>query len=80
MINSIIYSGLTLYMMGVLLRWLGPWIELEFHGPVLRAIPPLTDPFIRFVKGILPPLGPLDWSPLAAIVGLYIVRLIIVQQ
>lgn len=80
LILSLIYCGLTLYMMALLLRWLGPWLELEFHGPFLRILPALTDPFIRLMKRALPPMGPMDWSPLAAVISIFILRLIIVKQ
>ena len=80
LLASTIYCGLTLYMMALLLRWLGPWLELEFHGPVLRVLPAITDPLIGLMKRILPPMGPMDWSPLAAVMSVFILRLIIVQQ
>ena len=77
---SILYCGLTLYMMAILLRWLGPWLELEFTGPVLGLIPKAVDPLIDLMKRALPPMGPMDFSPLAATVCVYIVRLILVTQ
>lgn len=80
LILSIIYCSLTLYMMALLLRWLGPWLELEFHGAILRLLPAITDPFIRLMKRALPPMGPMDWSPLAAVISVFILRLIIVKQ
>jgi YggT family protein len=77
---SIIYCGLTLYMMAILLRWLGPWLELEFHGPVLGLLPKATDPLVDFMKRVLPNMGPMDFSPMAAVMCVYIVRLILVRQ
>jgi YggT family protein len=77
---SIIYCGLTLYMMAILLRWLGPWLELEFTGPVLGLLPKATDPLVDFMKRVLPNMGPMDFSPIAAVMCVYIVRLILVRQ
>lgn len=77
---SIIYCGLTLYMMAILLRWLGPWLELEFTGPVLGLLPKATDPLVDFMKRVLPNMGPMDFSPMAAVMCVYIVRLILVRQ
>ncbi len=78
-VASVIYCGLTLYMMVLLIRWLGPWLELEFNGPYMRIVPLLSDPLIRFMKRLLPPMGPMDFSPLAAVMGVFILRLILVQ-
>ena len=77
---SILYSAFTLYMMALLLRWLGPWLELEFTGPILGLLPKATDPLIDLMKRVLPPMGPMDFSPLAAVISVYILRLIIVKQ
>lgn len=77
---SILYCGLTLYMMVILLRWLGPWLELEFSGPLLRLIPRAADPLIDLMKRLLPPMGPVDFSPIAAVMSVYIVRLLLVNQ
>ncbi len=77
---SIIYCGLTLYMMAILLRWLGPWLELEFTGPVLGLLPKATDPLVDCMKRVLPNMGPMDFSPMAAVMCVYIVRLILVRQ
>ena len=79
-IASLIYCLLTLYMMAVLLRWLGSWLELEFYRFPLSLIPKATDPLTRLMRRILPPMGPMDWSPLAAVMALFIVRLILVRQ
>lgn len=77
LLASIIFSGLTLYMMALLLRWLGPRLEIEFRGP-WALLPPICDPLIELMKRVLPPMGPMDWSPVAAVVCVYIVRLVIV--
>lgn len=74
---SVIFAGLTLYMMALLLRWLGPRLEIEFSGP-WALLPSLCDPFIELMRKVLPPMGPMDWSPIAAVVCVYIVRLVIV--
>lgn len=77
LLTSLVFSGLTLYMMALLIRWLAPRLELEFHG-FLAIIPPLCDPLISLMKRVLPPMGPMDWSPVAAVVCVYIVRLVVV--
>ncbi len=74
---AIAFSSLTLYMMALLLRWLESRLELEFRG-VWVFIPKSTDPLIQAMKRILPPMGPMDWSPIAAIASVYIVRLVLV--
>lgn len=64
----------TLYMLLILLRWVGAWIELDLHNPRLRWIPVLTDPLIGWVRRILPAMGPFDFAPLAALLGVWLLR------
>ncbi len=80
MIASLLGSALTLYMLLILLRWTAPFLELELHGRWLAWIPKLTDPLIELMRRLLPPMGPMDWGPIAAVVAVWIVRLIILGQ
>jgi len=72
-------SALTLYMVLLLLRWVGPWIELDFQRPWIRFIAKATDPLINFLRRRLPPLGPADWSPLIAVMSVWLVRALLLR-
>lgn len=69
-----VYSLATLYMLLLLLRWIGAWLELDLMSPRLRWIPALTDPLIGWVRRRLPALGPFDFAPVAALLGVWILR------
>ncbi|GMW00154.1 MAG: hypothetical protein AMXMBFR84_12920 [Candidatus Hydrogenedentota bacterium] len=73
-----LYAGMTLYMIAILLRWLGPWLELDLRSGWWRTIPRVTDPLLSMLRGVLPSIGPMDFAPLAAVVGLWITRTILV--
>ncbi|MCP4640453.1 MAG: YggT family protein [bacterium] len=73
-VNSI----LTLYMLLVMIRWLGPWLELDLRNGRLRWIPAITDPVIAPIRGLLPATGPLDLGPPAVLFALWIGRTIVV--
>lgn len=76
---EIVGSGLTLYMMAILLRWTAPWIELDMHSRYLKIIPRLVDPLIGTMRRLLPPMGPMDWAPAAALAAVWIARIILVD-
>ena len=65
---------LTLYMLLLVLRWFGPWIMFDFEKARLRWATRLTDPLIAKIRQVLPPMGPVDFGPLAAIVAVWIIR------
>lgn len=69
----------TLYMMMILLRWLGPWLELDLHGRRWAWIPRLTDPLLHRLRRILPHMGPFDFAPIAAVLLVWLAREILVS-
>lgn len=67
-------SVLTLYMLLILLRWFGPWLSLDVEGGPLRWVSRLTDPLIKRLRRAIPPLGPADFGPLAALLLVWLLR------
>ncbi|HEO70111.1 MAG TPA: YggT family protein [Candidatus Hydrogenedentes bacterium] len=67
-------GAFSFYMLLILLRWLGPWIEFDIDSPRWRWIARATDPLINWLRRILPPLGPMDFGPVAALLLVWIVR------
>lgn len=78
-ISAAIGILLTLYMMAILLRWFGPWLEVSERSLWMRWVAKLTDPLIGLMRRLLPPMGPMDWGPLAALVVVWFVRLLLVR-
>mgnify|MGYP005864054131 CR=1 FL=1 len=73
-IVRIAYSAFTLYMLLILLRWLGPYLELDFYSVRLRWIASVVDPFVRVIRRRVPPLGPMDAGPIIALLVIWILR------
>lgn len=67
-------SVFTLYMLLILLRWLGPWIGLELPSSRLRWACKLTDPLIDWMRRILPSMGSMDFGPIAAFMTVWVLR------
>ena len=74
LIYRAVYSLLTLYMMLILLAWLGPWIQLDLHGRRLRWIRTLTEPLTSRLRQWMSGFGPIDLSPVAALFLVWIIR------
>jgi YggT family protein len=54
------------------------WIRIPYAlSPLQRFLYDVCEPYIRIFRRLLPPVGPLDLSPLIAIVVLYLLRLLI---
>jgi YggT family protein len=78
-VKTLLGSALTLYMMVILLRWTAPWLELDLYSPRWKWIPQATDPLLQWLRRILPPMGgTFDWAPAAALLALWVVRIVCV--
>lgn len=54
------------------------WIKLPYSlNRVQRFLYDVCEPYLRIFRRILPPLGPLDLSPIVAVFSLYFINQII---
>jgi uncharacterized protein YggT (Ycf19 family) len=74
-----VYSGFTLYMLLILVRWLGPHLELDFYDVRLRWIARAVDPLLRTIRNAVPAVGPMDLGPLIAVLLFWIAREVAVR-
>ncbi|CAN5612344.1 hypothetical protein BH20ACT21_BH20ACT21_01460 [soil metagenome] len=61
----------------IILSWvqsMGSWTPPPALQPVLGFIYEVTDPVMSFVRRFIPPLGPIDISPLFIFLGLTLLR------
>jgi uncharacterized protein YggT (Ycf19 family) len=56
------------------------WIQLPYSlRPVQRFLYDVCEPYIRLWRRILPSMGPLDLSPIVAVLGLILVERIVIS-
>jgi YggT family protein len=54
------------------------WVRLPYSlNKFQRFLYDVCDPYLRLLRRVLPPLGPLDLSPIVAIAGLVLFELIV---
>ena len=76
---SAAYNGITLYMLLIIVRWLGPFLELDFYDARLRWIGRAVDPVLRGVRRVAPPIGPFDAGPVIALLLLWLFRTVAIE-
>ena len=64
-----IYS--TILIIRVLLTW---FPNLDMSNPILLNLCAITDPYLNFFRGIIPPLGGLDLSPILAFIVIRVLQ------
>ncbi len=79
LLDRVVYSLMTLYMLMILMRWLGPWLEVPLRRSPWSCIPYATEPLIRRVRHYMPALGPIDFAPVASIFIIWILRELLIK-
>lgn len=74
----VLYRLLDLYSVVVLIAVVASWVQLPPTHPVGRVVYGLTEPLLRPIRRVLPPLGGLDFSPLVLLVLVQILKRILV--
>ena len=71
---------ISVYALVVFLYVLTSWIRLPYSfNPVQRFLYEVCEPYLRLWRRILPSFGPLDLSPMVAILALVVVGQIVIQ-
>ena len=76
-VNTIIDVFIYVYVLLIFVYVLTSWVRLPYTPWVRRLSDFLRDvcePYLRLFRRILPPLGPLDLSPVVAIVVLFLLK------
>jgi YggT family protein len=70
----------SVYTIAVILYVLTSWVHLPYSlQPVQRFLYDVCDPYLRFWRRLLPfAVGPIDFSPIVAIISIGVMREIIV--
>ena len=74
MVVRIIAQLFTIYQVLILVRILGSWVPELTQNQFMRMVARLTDPYLDIFRQFIPPLGPLDISPIVALFVLSIIR------
>jgi YggT family protein len=76
----VIDIALTIYMWIIIIRALISWVSPNPYNPIVRFLYRATEPVLRPVRRIIPLGGMgIDFSPVIVILGIYFLKLFVVQ-
>ena len=67
---------LNIYLFSFIILVVVSWIAPQSHSPVLDLLRNLTEPVLRPIRNVLPPMGGFDFSVMAAILLIYILKIL----
>ncbi|MBU1192112.1 MAG: YggT family protein [Gammaproteobacteria bacterium] len=81
-IQTLVFVSLTelvdllfkLFIYGIVIQAILSWVNPGTYNPAVSLLHSITEPVLKPVRRLLPPMGGMDLSPLLAILGLEVVR------
>ena len=67
----------TLFELAILARVLLSWFRVNPYHPAVAFLYQITEPILRPLRNVIPPLGMIDISPIVALILMDIIRQII---
>lgn len=74
----LIHQLFNVYSWLLLARVIMSWFQVDPYNPAVQFIGKVTDPVLRWFRGLLP-MGPVDFSPMLAFFAVRIVQSVVVQ-
>jgi len=71
-------KALTIYIWVIIIGAVISWVNPDPYHPVVRVIDRLTEPVLRPIRRVLPPISGLDFSPVVAIFIVYLLQGVLV--
>jgi YggT family protein len=68
----------TLYSVAIIIRVLLSWLRVSYYHPVARFFIQITEPVLAPLRRYIPPMGGLDFTPMVALLILWIVERLVV--
>lgn len=75
----LVNTAFDVYSWLLIARILLTWLPVDPYNPAVRFIARVTEPYLRLFRGLLPPLGALDLSPIVAFIVLGLIRRLVVN-
>lgn len=73
-IVGIVQQILFLYEIALIVVIALSWVNPDPYNPIVRALHSITDPVLDRVRGLIPPVGMLDLSPMIIILLIEFLR------
>lgn len=70
--------ALNIYSLVLIIRALMTWFpNLDYSNPLVRLMYDLTEPVLAPIRRAIPPTSGIDWSTTIAIVGIYVIQMLL---
>ncbi len=75
---NLIELFLNIFLFSILIQVVISWVNPGVNNPVTALLYGLTEPVMAPIRRIIQPIGGMDLSPMAAIIGIYILNMLLI--
>ena len=76
---ELVTLGFYVFLISIFILALLSWINPGTYNPINNLLHQITEPVLRPVRRLLPPMSGMDLSPMLAMVGLWLVKLLLLD-
>jgi YggT family protein len=76
-VGELMMLVINVFMFAIVIQVVLSWVNPGNYNPVTALLYSITSPIMRPIQRIIPPLSGIDLSPLVAIIGLQVLRMLI---
>jgi YggT family protein len=76
-IGELLMLIINIFMFSIIIQVILSWINPGTYNPITALLYSITSPLMRPIQRMVPPISGIDLSPLVAIIGLQVVRMLI---
>lgn len=77
-VADLLQLTLNVYLFAILIRVILSWIS-PYPNAASRVLTTLTEPLLRPARRLIPPVGGVDLSPMAVMIGLVLVNMLVLR-
>ena len=76
---QIVQTLFTVYTWLIIIRVLSSWLSPDPFNPIVQFLIKATDPVLEPLRRIIPPIGPIDISPIVALLVIQALQMFLVR-
>lgn len=77
-IPALLELVIDIFLFAVLIRVILSWLSPDPYNPAVALLRRLTDPLLEPAQRLIPPIGGIDLSPMAVMIGLVLLQMLLV--
>ena len=76
-VGELVMLAINVFMFAIIIQVILSWVNPGNYNPVTALLYSITSPIMRPLQRLIPPISGIDLSPLVAIIGLQVLRMLL---